>query len=266
MAGYPLMTKTHFDSLDDDPQQAQAEFTANVDAFNWVAAALNGGAAGLPLIGSGDGSAPVFTQVGTGGIQNSAITQQKIADDAVGLSQLGHGTSGKLIGFGADGSPQEISILNGMGLENYFQIRHSDVMSSTGGGSYITAGVEQAVPWNGNFDINNIGVYKYSDEGIVVPAGTYFMRCARTAYAIGRARLRLSQGSTPSIHGPNFNDTVNNGIVLTLSGVITLPVQSTITVKIIGSQAKATNGLGLPLPSSWYADNEYGFWVGWKIA
>lgn len=125
MTGFPSMTKTHFDTLDDDPQQAQAEFAANVDAFNWVAAALNAGGAGIPLLGSGGGNAPTFAQLGPAGIATSAVTQDKIAvgavsadklavgavtqdkiaDDAVGLTKLGHGAANQIFATDNSGTP-----------------------------------------------------------------------------------------------------------------------------------------------------------------
>jgi hypothetical protein len=149
MPGIRRHSKDHIDSGGGDPRVSWETFSLNVNNFNEdVADLLNGGASGLPLVSSGDGNKPYYAQLKTGGIEDeavthdklalgsvgnsriedNAVTSNKIAPTSVGMGQMDNGAAGGIIRFNSSGRPEVGAQYQG----RCFAYRSSDQSMSSG--------------------------------------------------------------------------------------------------------------------------------------
>lgn len=109
----PVRTIATANYADDSVTLAKMEHGTQGDILYYASGGaptrLSAGTAEHPLVTKGAGSNPVFQQLATAGIANSAATTNKLADDGVTLAKMAHGTQGGILYYASSGVPTELA-------------------------------------------------------------------------------------------------------------------------------------------------------------
>ena len=162
------------------------------------------------------GKSPARGLVGTSDIDASAVTQAKIADDAISLAKIASGTDGELITWDASGNPAAVAVGTATHVLTSNGAGYAPTFQAAGGGAYQFIDDTNCTTQS-EFTVENLSAtydnYLFVMAGVVNASATSSLRIylgtgssyASSGYYYGRAGVGFGTSGGGDTGGQNAN-------------------------------------------------------------